>query len=72
MILSFRFVDGYQCRILLLGDIIYLQGQYWPVTVFLVTNGISATIGQSFLIFRYWMMSVTSVFISRSAVQRRL
>jgi hypothetical protein len=40
------------------GDVNYLQNQYWPFDAFCITTGISAAIVQSFLIYRYWKLSV--------------
>jgi hypothetical protein len=53
----------YQCPYSATGDVNYVSGEYWPDTVLFVTSGISATIVQCFLIYRYWKMSVLVVFI---------
>jgi len=49
------------------GDFLYLQTQYWPRAVSLITTGIVGTLVQCFLIYRYWRMSsnnyVTSLLI---------
>ncbi|THV00032.1 hypothetical protein K435DRAFT_855137 [Dendrothele bispora CBS 962.96] len=39
------------------GDEIYLQQQYWPIPVYLVTTGTCASVVQIFMLSRYWHLT---------------
>jgi len=62
---SFR-LTGYQCPYSTTGD--HTNLQTWLMAVTIALNGITGSIVQCFLIYRYWRMSVISVFIRTSAI----
>ena len=65
-------LTGYRCPCSTTGDINFINAQYWPSAVSLVLNGITETIVQCFLIYRYWRMSVIFVFITRSTIPSKI
>ncbi|KAJ7457790.1 hypothetical protein FB451DRAFT_588791 [Mycena latifolia] len=36
------------------GDVAYVQNEYWPLYLYIITTGCTAFVVQNFLIFRYW------------------
>ncbi|KAF9265988.1 hypothetical protein L218DRAFT_971845 [Marasmius fiardii PR-910] len=52
-----HYACAYMYTVLHWGDRDYLQNQYWPFPVYLVTTGASAFIVQQSLIFRFWTLT---------------
>ncbi|KAJ8093672.1 hypothetical protein PM082_023464 [Marasmius tenuissimus] len=56
-----NYICTYMYTVLHWGDRQYLQNEYWPFQVYIVTTGVSALIVQQFLTHRFWTLTKNSV-----------
>ncbi|KAK7461701.1 hypothetical protein VKT23_008128 [Stygiomarasmius scandens] len=52
-----QYIGVYLYAVTHFGDTIYAAASYWPIPVYLVTNGVVGFIVQSFLTYRFWVLS---------------